>query len=58
MNEMQGYMTEAEGLTLLLELSAKTEEERKELLFVLFVSGRGMLNGEEAYNYLKEKYRG
>lgn len=58
MNEMAGFMTEAEGISLLMELSSKTEEERKELLFVLFVSGRGMLNGQEAYTYLKEKYNG
>ena len=52
---MQGKMTDREGRDLLLSLSLKTKEEREAILFALFVAGRGMLNGEEAYIYLKNK---
>ena len=52
---MQGKMTAREGIDLLLNLSLKTKEERESIPFALFVAGRGMLNGEEAYIYLKNK---
>ena len=55
MADMQGKMTDREGRDLLLSLSLKTKEEREAILFALFVAGRGMLNGEEAYIYLKNK---
>ena len=49
MADMQGKMTNREGIDLLLSLSLKTKEEREAIPFALFVAGRGMLNGEEAY---------
>ena len=52
---MQGKMTDREGKDLLLSLSLKTKEEREAIPFALFVAGRGMLNGEEAFFYLKNK---
>lgn len=55
MADMQGKMTDREGRDLLLSLSLKTKEERESIPFALFVTGRGMLNGEEAYIYLKNK---
>lgn len=55
MADMQGKMTDREGIDLLLNLSLKTKEERESIPFALFVAGRGMLNGEEAYIYLKNK---
>lgn len=55
MADMQGKMTAREGIDLLLNLSLKTKEERESIPFALFVAGRGMLNGEEAYIYLKNK---
>lgn len=55
MADMQGKMTNREGIDLLLSLSLKTKEERESIPFALFVAGRGMLNGEEAYIYLKNK---
>lgn len=55
MADMQGKMTNREGRDLLLSLSLKTKEEREAIPFALFVVGRGMLNGEEAYIYLKNK---
>ena len=53
--DMQGKMTNREGIDLLLSLSLKTKEEREAIPFALFVAGRGLLNGEEAYIYLKNK---
>lgn len=52
---MQGRMTATEEIELWFELATKTEEERKAIPFALFVSSKGMLNGQEAYLYLKEK---
>ena len=57
MAEMQGKMTNREGIDLLLSLSLKTKEEREAIPFALFVAGRGMLNGEDAYIYLKNKIK-
>ena len=55
MADMQGKLTDRGGKALLLSLSLKTKEEREAIPFALFVAGRGMLNGEEAYIYLKNK---
>jgi hypothetical protein len=55
MADMQGRMTATEEIELWFELATKTEEERKAIPFALFVSSKGMLNGQEAYLYLKEK---
>ena len=55
MADMQGKMTNREGIDLLLSLSLKTKEEREAIPFALFVAGRGLLSGEEAYIYLKNK---
>ena len=57
MADMQGKMTNREGIDLLLSLSLKTKEEREAIPFALFVAGRGMLNGEEAFFYLKNKVK-
>ena len=57
MADMQGKMSNREGINLLLSLSLKTKEEREAIPFALFVAGRGMLNGEEAYIYLKDKVK-
>ena len=59
MSDMQGKITNREGIDLFLSLAMKTKEERKAIPSALFIAGRGMLNGEEAYIYLKneaEKY--
>ena len=48
MADMQGKMTDREGIDLLLSLSLKTKEEREAIPFALFVDSRGLLNGEEA----------
>ena len=55
MADMQGKLTDREGIDLLLSLSLKTKEEREAIPFALFVAGIGILNGEEAYLYLKNK---
>lgn len=55
MADMQGKMTNREGVDLLLSLSLMNKEEREKIPFALFVAGRGLLNGEEAYIYLKNK---
>ena len=57
MADMQRKMTDREGIDLLLSLSLKTKEEREAIPFALFVAGRGLLNGEEAYIYLKNKVK-
>ena len=57
MADMQGKMTNREGIDLLLSLSLKTKEEREAIPLALFVAGRGMLNGEDAYIYLKNKIK-
>ena len=57
MADMQGKMTNRDGIDLLLSLSLKTKEEREAIPFALFVAGRGMRNGEEAYLYLKNKVK-
>jgi len=53
--DMQGFATKGELYDRYFELSLMTKEERKAKKFALFVIGKGMLDGEEAYNYLKEK---
>ena len=57
MADQQGKMTNREWIDLLLSLSLKTKEEREAIPFALFVAGRGLLNGEEAYIYLKNKVK-
>ena len=54
--DMQGFATSGELSDLYFSLSLKSEEERKNIAFALFVPSEGMLNGEKAYKYLKEKY--
>ena len=54
--DMQGHATHTELQSLYIELIGKTKEERITDKFALFVSGKGFLNGEEALNYLKEKW--
>lgn len=54
--DMLGHATSGELSDLYFSLSLKSEEERKNIAFALFVPSEGMLNGEKAYKYLKEKY--
>lgn len=54
--DMQGHATNGELSELYFELSSKSKEERQKDSFALFVPSLGMLDGEQAYNYLKEKY--
>lgn len=54
--DMQGFATDRELSDLYFELSLKSEDERKSIAFALFVPSEGMMNGERAYKYLKEKY--
>lgn len=54
--DMQGHATSGELSDLYFDLSLKSEEERKAIPFALFVPSEGMMDGERAYNYLKEKY--
>ena len=54
--DMLGHATSGELSDLYLSLSLKSEEERKNIAFALFVPSEGMMNGEKAYRYLQEKY--
>ena len=54
--EMKGFATHEELGGLYLSLSLMTTEERRQNKFALFVVSKGMLDGEQAYNYLKEKF--
>lgn len=54
--DMQGFATRGELSDLYFDLSLKSEEERKNIPFALFVLSEGIMNGERAYEYLKEKY--
>ena len=58
MADMLGKATSRELETLYLELAGMSPEERKAKSFALFVASKGMLNGEEAYIYLKNKIGG
>lgn len=40
--------------SLYFRLALMTEDERKEMPFALFVAGKGILNGSEAFKYLKD----
>lgn len=55
MADMLGHATLREIVSLQFKLIDMTEEERKAMPFALFVKGRGMLNGQEAYEYIKNK---
>lgn len=54
--DMQGHAASGELSDLYFSLSLKSEEERKAIPFALFLPSEGMLDGERAYKYLKEKY--
>lgn len=54
--DMMGFATFGELSDLYLSLSLMSLEERRQKKFALFVQDEGMLDGEQAYNYLKEKY--
>ena len=54
MASMQGRATRTELLDLWLKL--RTDEEERKKPFVLFVIGKGGLNGEQALEYLNEKF--
>lgn len=54
--DMREFATSGELSDLYFDLSLKSEEERKAIPFALFVPSEGMMDGERAYNYLKEKY--
>jgi hypothetical protein len=53
--DMCGHMTWNEACDLYLKLSHLTKEERETIKFALFVNGE-MLNGQQAYLYLNDKY--
>ena len=55
MADMLGHATSRELISLQFKLIDMSEEERKAMPFALFVQGRGMLNGQEAYEYIKDK---
>ena len=55
MADMTGRATARELTDLYFNLSVKSTEEREKIPFALFVIGKGMLNGEEALQYLKNK---
>lgn len=55
MADMQGRATERELDELFWELARMTEEERKNKPYALFIVGKGFLNGQEAFEYLKNK---
>lgn len=54
--DMVGFATSGEIKDLYFELNMMSPEERRQKKFALFVASKGMLDGEQAYNYLKEKY--
>lgn len=58
MADMLGKATSRELEMLYPELAGMSPEERKAESFALFVASLGMLNGEEAYIYLKGKSAG
>lgn len=55
MPEMLGRATSKELIDLYFDLSMKTAEQRKAIPFALFTASKGLMNGEEAYIYLKAK---
>lgn len=54
MANMQGKATTNELLDLWFKL--KTDKDERNKPFVLFVIGRGCLNGEQALEYLNKKF--
>lgn len=55
--DMQGFATSNDLASLYKELKLMKSEERANIPFALFVIGKGMLNGNEALEYLEEKLR-
>jgi len=59
---MSEFMDKMEMAKLKFELSLKTKEERENIPFALFVARlekpNGILNGQQAYEYLSEILRG
>lgn len=53
-NDMKGWATSGELTDLYFELKTMTPEEREAKTFALFVTGRGILNGREALEYLED----
>lgn len=52
------FMNREEMAKLKFELSLKTKEEREHMPFALFVCGtKGILNGQEAFEYLNEIFK-
>jgi hypothetical protein len=47
-------MYDSDFESLYFQLALMTEDERKEMPFALFVVGKGILNGSEAFKYLKD----
>ena len=58
MADMLGHATSHELNDLYIELISMSAEERRAKQFALFVVGKGMLNGEQALEYLKSKLKG
>lgn len=57
MANMLGKAMNQELTDLYFNLSVKSTEEREKIPFALFVIGRGMLNGEEAFLYLRDRLK-
>jgi len=55
MADMLGKATSRELEDLYTQLCFMTKEEREKKPFALFVASKGMLNGEQAFQYLKAK---
>lgn len=54
--KMQGYADNEELLSLYWELLSDEKKRSSENKFCLFVVGKGFMNGEETFQYLKEKF--
>ena len=54
--DMQGYATFNDKWSLYWDLRSKSKEEREAIPFALFVGSLGMLNGEQAFQYLQDNF--
>lgn len=54
--DMAGFATFRDKWSLYWKLRGMSEEERKAIPFALFVGSLGMLDGEQAFQYLQTKF--
>ena len=54
--DMAGFATHNEKWDLYWDLWSKSKEEREAIPFALFVRSMGMLNGEQAFQYLQVNF--